>query len=46
VPTPIEAPHSPGRHTLELALVHADLRSGDVIRRFATVSLPIEVKPG
>jgi hypothetical protein len=45
VPVPIQAPHSGGRHTLELTLVHTDLRSGEVIERFAAVSLPIEVKP-
>jgi hypothetical protein len=45
VPVPVEAPQSPGRHTLELTLVHTDPRSGHVIRRFASVSLPIEVKP-
>jgi hypothetical protein len=44
LPMPIEAPHEPGRHTLELALVHTNPRTGDVIRRFAGTSLPIEVK--
>jgi hypothetical protein len=39
----IEAPPSAGRHTLELALVHEDLMHGDLIRRFAAVSLPIDV---
>lgn len=40
----IEAPVSAGRHTLELALVHEDLLHGDVIRRFAAASLPIDVE--
>lgn len=44
VPVTIEAPHEPGRRTLELSLVHTDLRSGELIRRFAAASLPIEVK--
>jgi hypothetical protein len=44
VPMPTQAPNSPGRHTLELALVHTDPRSGQIIRRFAEASLPIEVR--
>ncbi len=44
MPLAIEAPLSPGRHTLELELVHEDLLRGDVIRRFAAVSLPIDVE--
>lgn len=45
IPIPIEAPHKPGRHALELALTHANPRTGEVIRRFAGASLPIEVRP-
>ena len=44
VPVAIEAPVSAGRHTLELELVHEDLLRGDVLRRFAAVSLPIDVE--
>jgi hypothetical protein len=44
VPVTIESPVSAGRHTLELALVHEDLLHGNVIRRFAATSLPIEVE--
>ncbi len=44
VPVAIEAPLSAGRHMLELALVHEDLLRGDVIRRFAAVSLPLDVE--
>ena len=44
VPVAIEAPVSAGRHTLKLALVHEDLLRGDVVRRFAAASLPIDVE--
>ncbi len=44
VPMAIEAPPSAGRHTLELELVHEDALHGDVIRRFAETSLPIDVE--
>jgi hypothetical protein len=44
VPMAIEAPPNAGRHTLELALVHEDMLRGGVIRRFAAVSLPIDVE--
>jgi len=46
VPVAIEAPLSAGRHTLELALAHEDLLRGNVIRRFAAASLPIDVEAG
>jgi hypothetical protein len=44
VPVMIEAPSSPGRHALELSLVHEDLLRGEVIRRFAAASLPVQVE--
>ena len=44
VPVPVEAPQSPGRHTLELTLAHTDPRSGHVIRRFAGASLSVDVE--
>ena len=44
VPISIEAPMSAGRHTLELELIHEDLLRGDVLKRFAAVSMPIEVE--
>ena len=44
IPLVIEAPRSAGRHTLELELVHEDLLRGALIRRFAVVSLPIDVE--
>lgn len=44
VPMAIEAPPSAGRHTLELELIHEDALHGDVIRRFAETSLPIDVE--
>ncbi len=43
VPVAIEAPLGPGRHSLELTLVHEDRLSGRLIRRFATASLSIDV---
>jgi hypothetical protein len=46
VPVAIEAPAGAGRHTLELELVHEDLLRREVIRRFATVSLAIDVEAG
>jgi len=42
IPVPIEAPQSAGPYAIEFALVHDDLRA-DVIRRFASVLLPIDV---
>ncbi len=44
IPVAIEAPMSAGQHTLELALVHEDLLSGTIVRRFAAASLPIHVQ--
>jgi hypothetical protein len=44
VPVAIEAPPRAGRHTLELGLVHEDLLGGEVVRRFAETSLPIDVR--
>jgi hypothetical protein len=44
VPVTIDAPRNPGHHTLELTLVHEDLLRGGILRRFAGVSLPIEVE--
>lgn len=44
VPVAIAAPLSAGRQTLELSLVHEDLLSGNLIRRFAAVQLPIDVE--
>ncbi len=35
---------SAGPHPLELSLVHEDLLRGDVLKRFAAVSVPIEVE--
>jgi hypothetical protein len=44
VPVEIEAPPSAGRHVLELELVHDDALHGNVIRRFAGMSMPVEVE--
>jgi hypothetical protein len=44
VPVALEAPADAGRHTLELELVHEDPLRGEVIRRFAATSLPIDVE--
>ncbi len=44
VPVAIEAPPSTGQHMLEVALVHEDPLREQVIRRFAAVSLPIDVE--
>jgi hypothetical protein len=44
MPVAIEAPMSAGRHTLELELVHGDPMRGEVIRRFAAATLPVEVE--
>jgi hypothetical protein len=44
VPVAIEAPPSPGTHTLELSLVHEGPPPGEVVRRFAAASLPIDVE--
>ena len=44
IPVAIEAPSQAGRHILNLELVHEDPLQGDVIRRFAAVSLPIDVE--
>lgn len=44
VPMPVDVPNELGRHTLEVALVHANPRSGETLKRFAAVSLPIDVK--
>jgi hypothetical protein len=43
VPVPVEAPMSPGRHTLELALVHEHPHGGGAVRRFAVLSVPIDI---
>jgi hypothetical protein len=43
VPVAVEAPARAGSHTLELTLVHRDLMSGKLVRRFAGAALPIEV---
>jgi tRNA (mo5U34)-methyltransferase len=43
VPMAIEAPAIAGRHALELSLVHEDLLRGCILRRFAGVSLSIEI---
>ncbi len=44
IPVVIEAPLSAGRHTLELELVHEDPLHGHTIRRFAAVSLSIDIE--
>lgn len=44
VPMTIEAPHSAGRHALELELIHEDAPRGAIIRRFARTSLSIDVE--
>jgi hypothetical protein len=44
VPVAIETPRNMGRHALECELVHEDLLQGNVIRRFATASLQIDVE--
>jgi hypothetical protein len=46
IPMAIAAPPNAGRHTLELALVHEDLLRGEVVRRFVSTSLPIDVEAG
>lgn len=44
VPMAIEAPLRAGPHTLELSLVHEDLLSGGILKRFAGASLSIDVE--
>jgi hypothetical protein len=44
VPMAVEAPMSAGRYTLEISLVHEDLLRGGMLRRFAEVSLSIDVE--
>jgi hypothetical protein len=44
VPVAVEAPAGIGQHTFECELVHEDPLRGDVIRRFATTALQLDVE--
>jgi hypothetical protein len=45
VPIDVEAPATPGVHTLELALAHEDRLYGGTHRRFAGTELAFEIEP-